>query len=540
MDLLSAFLRDTVRPGSRGEGLLGVRPGLRKMSEKQNSSGSGSNNVMRFLNQNLSAQCAAGSQGHSKMDFGLRHERTAGVVPLNAAAKKGLCEHAVLFYKDDGYLIEEVAKFIGEALRSGDPAIVIGTEEHRDGLAEMLCRRGIDVVAHTQAGRYVEVDAGSALLEFMVDGTADPERFQALVDDLFERVEHTRLGRRPVAVFGEMVALLWRAGKKEAAIGLEELWNTAFGRHGFCLLCAYPFDLFPGIQDEASFRAICDCHASIMPGEGYAYLASAEERLREIAALQQRSVALETASKSPDTADPSYGPGEEESLRRFSSSILRRQEEERRHVGEDLLEILGQYLSVLNMKLDSMRPSLQGRENAAEEEFEACLHLVDESLKEVRALSYLLYPPLLEEAGLSSAIPWFLSEFTKRSGIRTELFISPGFRRLSTDADVALFRILQEALSNVQRHSGSATAEVQLRANGDSVALVVRDAGKGLPPELLHPNHSRLVHAGMGIRSMTERARILGGRFEMASSEKGVTITATIPVPFCAAAPASA
>lgn len=526
-------------PGSHGKGVFGVRPGLHTMSGKQSSAESDSNNVMRFLNQNLSAQWVAGSQGHPEMEFGPRHERTADVVPLDAAAKKGQCEHAVLFYKDAGYLIEEVAKFIGEALRSGDPAIVVGTEEHRDGLAEMLCRRGLDVVAHTQAGRYVEVDAGSALLEFMVDGAADPERFQALVDDLFERVENMRRRGRPVAVFGEMVALLWRAGKKEAAIGLEELWNTAFHRHAFSLLCAYPFDLFPGIQDEASFRRICDCHASIRPGEGYAHLAGAEERLREIAALQQRSVALETANASPDTADPSHGPEEEESLRRFSSSIIRRQEEERRHVGEDLLEILGQYLSVLNMKLDSMRPSLQAREGAAEEEFETCLHLVDESIKEVRALSYLLYPPLLEEAGLSSAIPWFLSEFTKRSGIRTELFISPGFRRLSNDADVALFRILQEALSNVQRHSGSATAEVHLRANGDSVALVVRDAGKGLPAELLHPNHSGLARTGMGIRSMTERTRILGGRFEMASSEKGVTITATIPVPFCAAAPAT-
>lgn len=333
---------------------------------------------------------------------------------------------------------------------------------------------------------------------------------------------------------------MWRAGKKDAAIGLEQLWNTASRRHAFSLLCAYPFDLFPGPEDEGSFRRICDCHARILPGEEYAHLSSAEERLREIAALQQRSVALETARAPRDAADMSQRRGEEESLRRFSSSILRRQEEERRRVGEDLLEILGQYLSVLNMKLDSMRPALQGRETAAEDEFETCLHLVDESIKEVRALSYLLYPPLLEESGLSSAIPWFLSEFTKRSGIKTELFISPGLRRLSNDADVALFRILQEALSNVQRHSGSATAEVHLLATGDSVALVVRDAGKGLPPELVPLNHSELVHAGMGIRSMTERARILGGRFEMASSEKGVTITATIPVPFCAAAPASA
>lgn len=511
------------------------------MSEKQSSSGADSNNVMRLLNnQNLGTQRVAAPPSACDMATAQRQERTAEIVPLNPAVKKALCGHAVLFYKDTSYLLEEVSKFIGGALRSGDPAIVIGTQEHRDGLAEMLYLQGLDVGAYTQAGSYVEVDAGSALLEFMVDGAADPERFHALVDDLFERAEKKLRRGRPIAVFGEMVALLWRAGKREAAIGLEELWNGASSRNAFSLLCAYPFDLFPGINDQASFRKICDCHATIRPGEDYAHLASADERLREVATLQQRSLALETASASRDTEDPSQGQGEEESLRRFSSSILRGQEEERRRVGEELLEILGQYLSVLNMKLDSMRPSLQGRESGAEGEFETCLHLVDESMKEVRALSYLLYPPLLEEVGLSSAIPWYLGEFTKRSGIKTGLFISPGFRRLSNDADVGLFRILQEALSNVQRHSGSATVEVHLLASEDSVALEVRDAGKGFPPGLLHPNHGGVAYAGMGIRSMTERTRILGGRFEMASSGKGVTITATIPIPFCAAAAASA
>jgi signal transduction histidine kinase len=453
---------------------------------------------------------------------------------------KGSAGTRSCFTKDTAYLIEQLSEFIGGALRAGDPAIVIGTAKHRDGLAESLCRQGLDVGAYTRAGSYVEMDAGSALLEFMMDGAPDPERFYALVDDLFERVEKKLRRGRPVAVFGEMVALLWKAGEREAAIGLEDLWNTAATRHALSLLCAYPFDLFPEIQDEVSFGRICDCHDAIRPGEDYAQLAGAGERLREVAAAQQRSFALETLRAFRNSEDPSPKQSEEESLRRFSLSILRGQEEERRRVGEELLEILGQYLSVLNMKLDAMRPSAQGRENAAEEEFETCVHLVDESIKEVRTLSYLLYPPLLEEAGLSLAIPWYLSEFTKRSGIKTELFISPGFRRLSNDADVALFRILQEALSNVQRHSGSATAEVRLLANVDSVALVVGDAGKGLPAEVLHPNQGGLVQMGMGIRSMTERARILGGRLEMASSGKGVTITATIPVPFCGAAAASA
>jgi signal transduction histidine kinase len=473
------------------------------------------------------------------MENGYRLNCRDGIAPLDPFAKHGRCDHSVVFYKDSDYLLNATADFVARALSTGDPAIVIGTEEHRDGVVERLYRKGLDVGEYWQCGSYLEVDAASALPEFMVDDQPDPERFLALLDELLERARKNTSAERRVAIFGEMVALLWREGKQNAAICLEELWNAAARTHLFSLLCAYPFDLFPGVKDEASFRRVCATHTSVVPGEDGSLPSSTNQHLRSLARLQTRFMAIESESSSGGVEDSQGELLEEESLRRFSSLVLRRQEEERRRVGEDLLDNLGQYLSVLGMNLASLRLSPGEREDN-QEEFGKCLDLVEESIREVRAISYLLYPPLLDEVGLRSAIPWYLNEFTKQSGIRTRLSISPDFRRLSNEASVAIFRVLQEALTNVQRHSGSATAEVQLTAGENSVVLVVRDAGKGFPRELLSKNHGRLARLGMGIRAMNERMRCLGGGLEIASSGNGVTITATIPVALYSTVAASA
>ena len=139
----------------------------------------------------------------------------------------------------------------------------------------------------------------------------------------------------------------------------------------------------------------------------------------------------------------------EKSLRELSLHLFRIQDEERRRIGREIHDSLGQYLSVLKMKLDSMsnRPKL--------DEIKECSELADTCLKEVRTISYLLYPPMLDEVGLTSAIPWYLDGFSKRSGIKATFQVAKDFNRLSRDAELVLFRVLQESLTNVQRHSGS-------------------------------------------------------------------------------------
>jgi PAS domain S-box-containing protein len=215
----------------------------------------------------------------------------------------------------------------------------------------------------------------------------------------------------------------------------------------------------------------------------------------------------------------------EQSLRELSLHLLRTQDEERRRIGREIHDSLGQSLSVLKMKLDAMSSSSPTTQERLE-----CANLVEECVKEVRTISYLLYPPMLEEMGLQSAIPWYLEGFSKRSGIQTTFHAPDDFGRLSRDAELVLFRVLQESLTNVQRHSGSNTADIRISQTDNVVTLQVTDRGKGLPQSVLEQSgRDWMGSLGVGLRGMSERLRQLGGALEMSSSENGTQVRATVP-----------
>jgi PAS domain S-box-containing protein len=219
----------------------------------------------------------------------------------------------------------------------------------------------------------------------------------------------------------------------------------------------------------------------------------------------------------------------EKSLRELSRHLLRTQDEERRRIGRDLHDSLGQYLSALKMKLASLNSTV-GNNAKAQRELEECMELAEESIKDVRTVSYLLYPPMLEQFGLRSAIAWYLDGFSKRSGIKTTFDISKDFGRLAPDVELAMFRVLQESLTNVHRHSGSPTASVKLSVRDGLAVLEISDRGKGIPGHLSHPEKDWIGTLGVGIRGMNERMRQLGGRIELSSSPEGTTVTAAIPI----------
>ena len=222
----------------------------------------------------------------------------------------------------------------------------------------------------------------------------------------------------------------------------------------------------------------------------------------------------------------------EKSLRHLSLHLLRTQDEERRLIGREMHDSLGQFLSVLKMKLDAIRASSDGNGSAATKQQVAdCAALVDSCVKEVRTVSYLLYPPMLEELGLKSAILWYLDGFSRRSGIKTSFEIADDFERISQDAELVLFRVLQESLTNVHKHSESATAQVRVTAAGEALTLEVTDQGKGLPPETLeHADQDWMGSMGVGLRGMAERLRQLGGVLEVRSTEPGTQVRATVPL----------
>jgi PAS domain S-box-containing protein len=218
----------------------------------------------------------------------------------------------------------------------------------------------------------------------------------------------------------------------------------------------------------------------------------------------------------------------EESLRRLSAQLLRAQDSERRRIARELHDSLGQRLAALAMNLSWLENSSIASEPKAHTILQESRELVQQNVQEIRTLSYLLHPPLLEELGLSSTVTWYVQGFVERSGIQVDLAIPPDLGRLPRSVELALFRVVQEGLTNVQRHSGSASASVRFTRKNANIVVQVADRGHGMPqPSLADvPRASRL---GVGITGMKERVRELGGTLEIRSGGSGTTLEASIP-----------
>lgn len=202
--------------------------------------------------------------------------------------------HAVQFYEDDAALIEALGQHIGAALEAGDTVIVVATKEHGEGLAEELRSRNVNATTAVQAGRYIELDAAEALAKFMVEDTPDRQKFEDTIGALVRNAEAGLEPGHRLVVFGEMVALLWAAGKRDATIRLEELWNELRERHSFHLLCGYPISAFDRMEHRQHFFNICGEHTHVNPAESYPAQGSEKQRRRRVARLQQKTQALKT------------------------------------------------------------------------------------------------------------------------------------------------------------------------------------------------------------------------------------------------------
>jgi PAS domain S-box-containing protein len=220
----------------------------------------------------------------------------------------------------------------------------------------------------------------------------------------------------------------------------------------------------------------------------------------------------------------------ENTLRNLSGRLLRLQDEERRRISRDLHDVTGQKLALLSMDLSA---SLRGipKDTEVYTLMSESLALSNEVNKEIRTLSYVLHPPLLDELGLSSAVQWFTQGFENRTGIRVDVDIAAGFARLSPDAEVTLFRVVQESLANVHRYSGSPSAFVRASSDNDTAKLEIGDFGKGMGEDWKVPGRSSSVTLGVGIQGMKERVRQLSGTLEITSGpNKGTLVTAILPI----------
>jgi signal transduction histidine kinase len=205
--------------------------------------------------------------------------------------------------------------------------------------------------------------------------------------------------------------------------------------------------------------------------------------------------------------------------------LLRLQDEERRKFSRELHDSLGQYLVGAKMNLDML-----AKERPADEVLTGAIHLLDQSIAETRTISHLLHPPLLDEAGLASAARWYVQGFAQRSGVEVQLDIPDEMARLPKSIELGLFRVLQESLTNIHRHSKSSKAEIELKIAAGCVVLKVKDYGRGIPGELLRSFRTKGTKSGVGLAGMQERIRDLGGKLDIQSSGAGTLVSAVMPL----------
>lgn len=240
--------------------------------------------------------------------------------------------------------------------------------------------------------------------------------------------------------------------------------------------------------------------------------------------LQQREAAEEALRRAHDALE-TLVEQRTAALRRLSVKLIRVQDEERRRIARELHDSLGQDLTAAKISLDMLAQEWE----SDSAHFQDARKLVDRCISDTRTLSHLLHPPLLDEAGFVSAARWYVEGFGRRSGITTSLELPEHLRRLPRGAETALFRILQEALTNVHRHSGSRAVDVRVTEDAATVVLSVKDFGMGVPREVLD-RFWKTGHVGVGLAGIRERLKELGGSLEIESNLDGTLLRATVPI----------
>ncbi|HKE34539.1 MAG TPA: PAS domain S-box protein [Candidatus Acidoferrum sp.] len=346
------------------------------------------------------------------------------------------------------------------------------------------------------------------------------ERFRTLVENLHVGV--ALMGPGAEILFANSAALKMFGLSSEQVIGKtsEELGLIALREDG----TEYPFVTRPALRALATGQPL--------RGEVMGWRRPGEE---EILWILGEVVPLSSKDGQPDRlvtafSDITKRKEAEEALHHLSARLLRLQDEERRRLGRELHDSLAQSVMAVNLDLVQVMRSSLPLDKTARNALAEARKVLREMSREIRTLSYLLHPPVLDELGLASAVKEYAQGFSKRSGIALEIDIQPDFPRMPQEAETAFFRIVQESLANIQKHSGSSTGAIRLWNGQGRVQLEIRDQGRGIAAKSRRdgsdvPRASRL---GVGILGMRERMAQLGGTLEVQSNASGTAVHATI------------
>ena len=444
--------------------------------------------------------------------------------------------HVVQFYEDDAFLCDLVSDFVMSGLAAEEPLVLIASSAHTGPLVERLRAAGVDVDAARADGRLTLLDASRTLASFMVDGMPDAERFKAAIGPVLQKAASRGCHVR-VRAYGEMVDLLCRDGKPNAAIRLEQLWNGLRQSHSFSLLCAYGMSTF---RDEAlagKFHQICQAHSQVLPTESYSQLEDSEQRLREVSLLQQRAQALEN----------------EIAHRREAERALR----EAVRAREEFLSIAGHELktplTVLALRTELLCREAQGeadsdfvrkvREHAeaSARQIQRLTSLVNELLDVSRIATGGRFALELDEMDLTGVVRDVATRFhapAARAGSTIEIEASaPVFAR--TDR-LRVEQAITNLVDNAIKYGLGKPIRVSCGADADRALISVSDQGIGIDPL----DHGRIFdrferavsdrsYGGLGLGLFITRAvaAALGGSVRVESAPgRGARFTLALPL----------
>jgi signal transduction histidine kinase len=451
--------------------------------------------------------------------------------------------HTVQFYYDDSYLLQSLSEFVRSALAAGKSVVVIATRSHRLDLADGLRQQGVNLTLAIEHGRYLTRDANELLDRIIVNGVPDPKLFAGVIGELVDvsRTCATATCDQPLAIFEETLALLLERHEARAAPSLEQLWNQFSLRYSFQLLCAYRIASFDSHTDTEIFLQICAEHDIVFPAEGYPEHADENARLRTIAVLQQTEQVLKKEAGERHMAEAQSREVEsekqrllqeirkhesvEQDLRKFTRRLLTARDEEQRRIASELHENMAQlvaalslYFGVLNQEKASLNPRLAKAVASSRS-------ISDNLLNEIRRLSRLLHPPTLDDMGLGSALKEYVDQKLSSRGVPVELEISPDLGRFDRDFEITVYRIIEEALSNINPRSEGAFAGLRLIRSESSLFIEIESHSSGNAGEASqHRSEKRFT----GIH---ERVLEHGGTVHFTSNPTGTLISVTLPLP---------
>ena len=310
----------------------------------------------------------------------------------------------------------------------------------------------------------------------------------------------------------------------------ESTWNTnqlvPINRDGKLEEVFWTYGYSP-VRDQAGAvqGVLVVCTETTEQVLGELRVKAAQEQLRSANEELEKKIAERTAALEGEISDRKRA---ETSLRELTGHLLLAQDEERRHMARELHDHAGQTLVALGLNFAALLDAAKSQDPKMIDLITQSQQLSDDLSKEIRTLSYLLHPPLLDEAGLASAIRWYVEGFSKRSGIEVDLDLPEHSSRLPRALELVVFRVVQESLTNVHRHSGSPSASIRLNTSPQSIQVEITDRGKGISPE----RHQQLAAAktGVGVRGMQERVRQFGGHLQIDSSPAGTKVSIVIPL----------